>query len=177
MKNWRTIPGFPDYSVSDHGDIRRDTPTKRNPSGGNILKPGVGKQGHQYVNLRANKKAHCKYVHRIVLEAFVGKNPEEKPCCAHRNGDPSDNRLVNLRWASFAENSQDSIAHGTSGRPGGTDHFRAKLDAEKMNEVLALYRQGCSLREIGRKLGLSHTTISAFLSGKSYRKELASCAR
>jgi len=171
MSTWQKIPNFPDYSVSDYGHVRRDTPTKRNPLGGNVLKPGTGKQGHKYVNLRRNNKAYSVYVHRLVLQAFVGDCPADKTCCAHKDGDPSNNRLENLRWATHAENSLDSVIHGTSGRPGGEKHFRAKLTKQTMSKIREMSHEGYSLRSIGREVGVAHNTVSAFLSGKSYKTE------
>ena len=49
------------------------------------------------VNLyAADGNAKMEKVHRLVLEAFVGPNPPGLECC-HNNGDPSDNRVENLR--------------------------------------------------------------------------------
>lgn len=169
MEEWKKISGFSDYSVSNTGYVRRDTPTKRCPVPNKILKPGSGKKGHLYVNLRRDGCAHSKYIHRLVLEAFVGEQPEIYDCCAHNNGDTSDNRLENLRWATFSENSADSVRHGTSSRPGGTDHFRSKLNHEKINEARKMREDGLSFRSIAKVFGVSHNTIREAISGRSYK--------
>lgn len=169
MVEWRKIPDFEEYSVSDMGEIRRDSPTRRNPKSFCVLKPRAGAKGHLYVNLFKHGKSHSKYVHRIVLEAFVGQAPKEKPCAAHGNGDPSDNKLQNLRWASYAENSADSIRHGTSKRPGGIKHFRAKLTPEKIQIARKMNEDGVSFRKIGAALGVNHMTISNAVNGRSYK--------
>lgn len=167
---WKKIDGFPDYSVSDEGQVRRDTRSRGNKAEGRILVPGVGSKGHMYVNLYAGKsKQFTRYIHRLVLEAFVGKAPEGKPCAGHINGDPSDNRLKNLRWVSHAENSQDSIAHGTSGRPGGVNHFYAKLDKAKIEWARKEVNGGRSFRSVSRELGVSHRAVSDAIAGRSYR--------
>jgi hypothetical protein len=50
-------------------------------------------------------------VHRIVLEAFHGPPPRTGLQCCHINGDPSDNRVENLRWGTARENVRDRVAH------------------------------------------------------------------
>ena len=168
---WKKVPEFSDYSVSNLGHVRRDTPSRSRPRGGHHLKPRAGTKGHMYVNLRKNNRAYSQYVHRIVLFTFVGKPPAGKPCAGHRNGDPSDNRLTNIRWVSHKENSQDSIKHGTSGRPGGTRHFHAKLTVPIINDCRKRFEGGESLRSIARSLGVTHKCIGNAVHGRSYRHE------
>jgi hypothetical protein len=55
---------------------------------------------------------HC-LVHRLVLLAFRGEPPTPHHECAHWNGDPSDNSIGNLRWATKVENHADRWRHGT----------------------------------------------------------------
>jgi hypothetical protein len=52
--------------------------------------------GHQVVNLHRDGQKVPRYVHHLVLEAFVGPRPEGLVCC-HWDGDPGNNRLENLR--------------------------------------------------------------------------------
>ena len=167
MEVWKVVSGFPNYEVSDGGLVRRAVGQGGEASGA-VLKPRAGKKGHMYVNLFADGKSNSRYVHRIVLEAFVGPNPLDKPCCGHRDGNPSNNNLSNLRWVSYKENSIDSIIHGTSRRPGGESHFRAKLNAEKIRLARQLHADGKSFRSIAKQMGVTHGTISAAVSGRSY---------
>lgn len=50
------------------------------------------------------------FVHRAMLEAFVGPCPEGMECC-HNNGNGLDNRLENLRWDTREENIADMKFH------------------------------------------------------------------
>ena len=168
-EKWLKIPEFPNYLVSNLGNIRSDAASCKRPVPGSLLRPRAGVKGHLYVNLYKDKKATSFYVHRAVLIAFSGDPPPERPCAGHRDGNPSNNRLDNLRWVSHAENSQDSIVHGTSGRPGGERHFRAKLNADDISNAKELVRQGASMRSVAKIVGVSHNTISAAINGRSYK--------
>lgn len=52
-------------------------------------------------------KSHSCYLHRLIAEAFIA-NPECKPTVDHVNGDKTDNRISNLRWASRKEQAKNS---------------------------------------------------------------------
>lgn len=54
----------------------------------------------------------CLDVSRLVLAAFVGSAPDDKPFALHRNGDPTDNWIGNLYWGTPKENMEDKVRHG-----------------------------------------------------------------
>lgn len=47
----------------------------------------------------------------MVAESFMGTRPESMNVC-HNNGDPTDNRLANLRYDTQSENRRDTVRHG-----------------------------------------------------------------
>ena len=120
MEIWKDVPGYEgQYQVSDHGRVKsldRDI-VQMSRWGtlymksvkGVMLRPGRMPAGHVSVSLGRNN-SQC--VHKLVLLAFVGPAPGGHECL-HDNGDPSDNRLSNLRWGTRGDNIRDAVRHGT----------------------------------------------------------------
>jgi formylmethanofuran dehydrogenase subunit E len=104
IETWMLIPGYEGlYEVSDLGRVYGFRSKK-------ILKGTPNRDGYPRVELR-NENSQVQrhlFVHRLVLLAFVGEPPEGMEAC-HNNGDPSDNRLENLRWDTHSENMIDSV--------------------------------------------------------------------
>lgn len=81
------------YEISKCG-IVRNILTKK------ILKITKYKCGYLYVGLKLNKKTSTKKLHRLLAIMFI-PNPDNLPTVDHINNIKDDNRLDNLRWASY----------------------------------------------------------------------------
>lgn len=102
---WREVPGFPDYQVSDEGVVRS---FRRYPAG-RTLKESADDKGYFRVNLRTRDGGVATaFIHRLVLLAFVG--PSEL-MTRHLDGDSEKNSLTNLAYGTQLENMADMLRH------------------------------------------------------------------
>lgn len=163
---WRPVVGFEDrYDVSDQGDVR--SLNRIHPSRFmKIMAAHPNNRGYLYVTLFDGIKGHNLAVHRLVLDAFVGPCPEGHQG-AHNNGDRTDNRAENLRWASAKENIADRTAHGRTVR--GTDQHAAKLDDGTVRTIKRMHVAGFSAYETARLACVNVSTVRAIWSGEAWR--------
>lgn len=96
---WKTIENYPNYEVSNMGEVRRKS-TQR------VLKPQIlgGKNGYKAVYLAKSRgdKQKWEYVHRLVAIHFI-PNPNDYPIVNHL-GEKMDCRAINLEWCDAARN-------------------------------------------------------------------------
>lgn len=97
---WRPIKGYPDYSISNFGDICSEKFNKEK-----ILKQTKGNHGYYFVTLSKNKILKVLLVHRLVAENFI-ENKYKKPQVNHIDGNKLNNKVTNLEWVTAKQNNQ-----------------------------------------------------------------------
>jgi hypothetical protein len=155
---WQPIKGYEGlYEVSDQGRVR-------SLRSGRVLSNRPSKHlGYVLYTLQWRGQVKACYGHTLVLEAFVGPRPEGDYQACHSNGDRADNRLVNVRWGTRADNRRDSEAHGTA--PLGSRHGQSKLTE---SQVLLIRQDSRLQKEIAAEYGISRTTVSTIKACKAW---------
>jgi hypothetical protein len=96
MEEWRVIKDFPNYNVSNFGNVMNNK-RKR------LMKLNIkGEGGYYHISLKNNNCSKSLKVHRLVALAFI-ENPENKKTVNHKNKNKLDNTVSNLEWATMEE--------------------------------------------------------------------------
>ncbi|MFE0326287.1 HNH endonuclease [Streptomyces sp. NPDC058960] len=156
-EEWRDVQDFPGYRVSSAGRVQGKS--------GRLLKPWPNGTGYVQVTLTDGAVRRAVTVHRLVLE--VSRGPGGDLQGAHLNGDPTDNRLENLSWATPAENNEHKRSHGTHRR--GAAVGTARLTETDVRSIRSALEAGEAQRSIAVRFGVHFGTINAIARGKSWR--------
>lgn len=136
-EEWRPVPGFPLYEVSNLGRVRTHKPlggpSERPRQEPLLLRTRLNSHGYRRVGLRRDGANFVRTVHALVLVAFAGARPADMEC-RHLNGDKTDNRLVNLAWGTRAENARDLVQHGGHA---GEHNWNSKLTTADVRAMRA----------------------------------------
>ena len=164
-ETWKPVIHDADYEVSDRGRVRLSGQKANMPLGLRPLTPS--KAGYVPLMIAGTKR----YVHRLVMEAFVGICPPGSEC-HHLNGNRSDNRLFNLRWVTPTENQRCRIGHGTHSQ--GRKNVHAKLTDGKVWMIRAMYASGMYLqRELAVVFGSDQPSMSRIILGNAWKHTLS----
>jgi hypothetical protein len=160
---YRPLPGWPDYEVGSDGSVW--SRKSRHPGGlARRLKPAKH-NGYLVVGLCRRGEQRPRYVHRLVLEAFVGPRPAGTEC-RHLDGDRANNRLENLCWGTKLENAADALRHGTRIR--GSASPTAKLTEGVASAIRKLEASGLPPWDIAARFGVSERTVRQIWRRKSW---------
>ena len=150
---WNPVNCAERYSVSSFGRVV-------GPSG-KQLKPMISHSGHLYVFIDRKRR----YIHRLVLESFIGNCPDGLEC-RHLDGNPHNNHVDNLAWGTKLENTNDRRLHGTMPIPHKSAWTKLKPENIPTIRFLSL---SYSSRSIARIFGTSHTTIQKIIRGERWK--------
>lgn len=159
--DWNPIPKHDGYYASKDGRIL--SMKRKNPA---ILKPIQSKDGHLYVFLYDNGYAKKEWVHRLVLLAW-DREPKKGEITRHLNDVPNDNRIENLCWGTYLENTEDKRKNGKM--PFGEEVTYHKLSEKQVIEIREKYARDKSLRDLSKEYGVSANTILQIAKGNKWK--------
>jgi hypothetical protein len=171
---WYPIPGLPGYEFSSDLRVRSFHVLGRAPDGSyggisekwRLISVYRMTNGYFAFSIRTNGKRGLVYIHRVVA-ALAYREPIEAAFVLHWDDDKSCNYPSNLRYGDQASNIRDALRNG--GIRTGAGHHLAKLDDDAVRAIRAMAAEGsCSIREIGRRFGVSHSLVSNILARKRW---------
>lgn len=104
-EEWRTIPDFDNYEVSNKGKVRSVNYNRKGYV--SELKPFLSGSGYKQVTLCKKGKKYRFEVHRLVAQTFI-ENPNNYAVVNHRDENKLNNDVTNLEWCTMAYNNQYS---------------------------------------------------------------------
>lgn len=119
------------------------------------------KHGYLYVSIYYYDIKHVKTrrLNRVVAETFI-PNPDNLPVVGHKNNIKTDNRVENLYWTTYSENSQKAVNDGLLVNDKGFDDSQSNpvnMYNTLTNELIKTYG---SIREASKETGVSISTIT-----------------
>lgn len=165
MIEWRSVADYEGlYEVSDIGQVRS---LPRKYCTGRILKPYLLPRGYLKVFLSKNGEETSRYVHHLVAEAFIGQRPAGMEVCHGPNG-LSDNSVNNLYYGTHVSNNvEDKVRDGTF--ICGSKTYCAKLNEEKVKDILGQLEQGISPTVLADQYGVSRRNIRLIRDGHTWK--------
>lgn len=127
----------------------------------NHRKPRLQKNGYMTIQI-ANKKY---YIHRLVMENYLGRKLEANETVHHINGNKTDNRIENLKLMSKSDHCKMHAIENNLGKSNYGKEPKSKTSIEVRKKIKELRNNGYLLKDICSITGLSYPTIIKYTKG------------
>ena len=156
------IPGYEGlYQIDPAGVVRS---IARNGTRGGFLKPDIV-CGYEQVTLYKNNTPAKHKVHRLMLMTFC--IPSDLPV-NHKNGNKTDNRLVNLEYVTYKQNTRHARKLLGSWNRVGEDHPQAKLTRKDVSNIRKLCKT-MTQRKVAKMYGISEGHTSRIVNERIWK--------
>lgn len=166
-KPWRPVVGYEGiYEVrqgTDGGRVRRVAPVNRSYVGrelGRCSRRTAGTPYWRAVLSRPGERPRLRFLHHVILEAFVGPRPEGCEAC-HQDDNPSNNTIPNLYWGTRSDNLRDAHRNGrmaATRRMRGDAHPNIKMTLVKLSALRSAMKRG-EVVGLAKRFGVSGATL------------------
>ncbi len=155
-EEWRDVPGFEDYRVSNLGKVWSK---KSNREIGHMQQ-----NGYMSVTLYSPERRWRTTIHCVVALSFIGPSPENLQV-NHKDGIKINNRVDNLEYVTHSENQKHAYRLGLKNKRGEKNHY-AKLSDHNIKQIRRLLHTNLMQRVIGEMFGVSQGTVSRIKNGR-----------
>mgnify|MGYP000891968660 CR=1 FL=1 len=160
------------FLIKGYGDIYRifDGGRVFNMKKNRFISLQKTKLGYVHVSFWHNKKAHGRFVHRLLMQAVTGIDGGDLEV-NHIDGNPSNNFLSNLEWVTCSENKVHSC-HVLNHRPVicrfGSENFHARPVESFGGDGVVVQKFDCA--ESARQHGFQPPSIAHAIKGVYQKK-------
>lgn len=166
IEEWKVITDWPDYAVSNCGQVKRITTYGRGIAG--TIRKQVIVAGYPAVAL-TNRDGRRKmiHVHRLVAIEFLGPAPAADMEVNHINADRMNPRLDNLEWMTKGQNRKHGYDVGFADAKGQRNGY-AKLTTEQAQAIRAEGADRTAWPALADRFGVSKATIRDVATGRTW---------
>lgn len=171
VEEWRPVKGYEGfYEVSNFGVVRSIDCLRPHPVTGMSRRKGRLLVPRKHTNgyLRVQLNGKDAYIHRLVALAFIGESSVSANDVNHKNGDKTDNRLLNLEWCNRSRNMQHAYDIGIL-KPGEA-RWNAKLTEDSVRELRRRYaNKEASQAALAREYGVHVMVVNAAINRRTWK--------
>lgn len=166
---WIEVNDFNNYRISNYGRIKEITCNNQQKlikpffCGGKKLRNGRPLQVCLY---NENEKKFF-VLNNLVATRFI-PNLNKLPCSNHKDGNKTNNHVVNLEWLSYSDNQHHAINMGLK-QDIGENNMHSKLTEKEVIEIRKLYKNGIGYKKLAKIFEVEPCTISLVVKRKSWK--------
>jgi len=174
---WKDIAGWEGlYQVSNFGAIKSLAKEWKGGQGCKgshpdmIMKLSPNTRGYPSICLCSGNNKRTYKVHRLVLEAFVGKSDLQ---VNHKNGNKFDNRLENLEYCTGSENIQHAYRNGLNHGPRGKAQHLVRLTEAQVIRIKFIAKNYIHVHgywvKLSKALNIDSCTIQDIIHNRTWK--------
>ena len=165
------VINLPGYYTTSHGRILSELGASnqfvKHSDTLHEIRGGMASNGYRMVSIRhEDGKYRTRCVHELVALVFLGQPPAWHQEYRHKDNNKENCSVGNLCFGTCADNAKDRKA-------AGTHRVGSQMNNAKLNETIVRWMrrrvaEGFSVTQIARDIGISQSTASLAVLGKTW---------